>query len=300
MTNPIIVGVDPQRQDDAPLHLAAGLSRILGAPLVAVASYLHDPIANAGSAGLVDADLRADATQKLEAFAGGSGAELVVSGGPSPARVLHDIAVARNASMLVVGSTHRGPLGRVAPGATAERLLHGAPCPVTVATPMLDADWTPSQIGVGFIDVDEGRAGLSVAATIARAAGASIHALTAIEPLEWSQSAAIPSDRVDGGPETSQAAAQRALDAAVQDLPSGIKASTEVVVRHAVDALIALSVDVELLVCGSRGYGPLRSVLLGTVTHRLTHAAHCPVVVVPRGAESSTDWLVEQRDVATP
>jgi nucleotide-binding universal stress UspA family protein len=298
MSNPIIVGVDPQRQDDAPLHLAAALARILGAPLVAVASYLHDPITNARSGGLVDADLRADAAQKLETLTAGIDAELVVSGGTSPARVLHDTAVARRASMIVVGSTHRGPLGRVAPGSTAERLLHGAPCPVTIATPMLDADWTPSHVGVGFIDLDEGRAALRTAATIASAAGASLHALTAIEPLEWSQSAVVEPYRVDGRLETSRAAAQRALDAAVRELPGGVQASTEIVVRRAADALVALSIEVELLVCGSRGYGPLRSVLLGAVAHRLAHAAHCPVVVVPRGTGSSTDRFADHEEAA--
>lgn len=32
----------------------------------------------------------------------------------------------------VVGSSHTGHLGRVLPGSTAERLLHGSPCPVAV------------------------------------------------------------------------------------------------------------------------------------------------------------------------
>jgi nucleotide-binding universal stress UspA family protein len=298
--NPIIVGVDPQRHDDAPLHLAVGLARIIGAPLLAVASFLHDPITNARTAGILDADLRADAAKKLEALTAGIDAELAVIGGPSPARVLHDTAVARNASMVVVGSTHRGPLGRVMPGTTAERLLHGAPCPVAIATSMLSADWTPSRVGVGFIDLEEGHEALRAGAALAHAAGASLHALTAIEPLEWSQSAVVPPNRVDGGLETSQAAAQRALDVAIDDLPGGIRAIKELVVRHPVDALIALSVDVDLLVCGSRGYGPLRSVLLGAVTHRLTHEACCPIVVVPRGGFSLIEAFPEQQGTTVP
>ena len=36
------------------------------------------------------------------------------------------------ASLIVVGSTHRGPAGRVLAGTTADRLLHGAPCAVAV------------------------------------------------------------------------------------------------------------------------------------------------------------------------
>ena len=41
--------------------------------------------------------------------------------------------------------------------------------------------------------------------------------------------------------------------------------------------------DVDVLVCGSRGYGPVRRVLLGGVAARLIRRAAAPVVVVPRG-----------------
>ena len=59
----------------------------------------------------------------------------------------------------------------------------------------------------------------------------------------------------------------------------------EVRVDSPVAALEQFSGDVDLLVCGSRGYGPLGSVLLGGVSRRLVHRAACPVVVVPRGTE---------------
>jgi hypothetical protein len=37
-----------------------------------------------------------------------------------------------------------------------------------------------------------------------------------------------------------------------------------------------------LLVLGSRGYGPVRRVLLGSVSGELVRGAACPVLVVPR------------------
>ena len=46
--------------------------------------------------------------------------------------------------------------------------------------------------------------------------------------------------------------------------------------------LAALSRDFDLLVCGSRGYGPMRSVALGAVSHTLVNEAACPVLVLPR------------------
>ena len=38
------------------------------------------------------------------------------------------------------------------------------------------------------------------------------------------------------------------------------------------------------MVVGSRGYGPLKAVLLGGVSGQLIRSAACPVIVVPRGA----------------
>jgi len=40
--------------------------------------------------------------------------------------------------------------------------------------------------------------------------------------------------------------------------------------------------EVDVLFCGSRGYGPARRVLLGGVSAKLIKRATRPVVVVPR------------------
>ena len=50
----------------------------------------------------------------------------------SPARGLHELALEQGktgAPVLVVGSTHRGPIGRVVLGSVGELLCSGAPCP---------------------------------------------------------------------------------------------------------------------------------------------------------------------------
>jgi nucleotide-binding universal stress UspA family protein len=43
-----------------------------------------------------------------------------------------------------------------------------------------------------------------------------------------------------------------------------------------------------LLVLGSRGYGPVRRTLLGSVSVAIVRAAPIPVIVVPRGVEPGT------------
>jgi nucleotide-binding universal stress UspA family protein len=47
------------------------------------------------------------------------------------------------------------------------------------------------------------------------------------------------------------------------------------------ETLVERSRGLDLLVAGSRGYGPLRG-----VSGRLSREAHCPVIVVPRGVEA--------------
>jgi nucleotide-binding universal stress UspA family protein len=283
--SPVVVGLDPERDDTAPLIVGAAMARISGAPLIAIAAYLHDPISNAVSSGTVDSDLRDDALARLEVLTAGFDAELLVAGGSSAARVLHEQATRLGASLIVVGSTGRGALGRLAPGTTAERLTHGAPCPVVIVPAGIAPEWAPNRVGVGFVDLHDGRVALRTAAALAEAAGGSLEVRTALDALAWRRSAVVDPYTEPGFLAPSRAAAQRALDRALATLPGGIDATGQVVVATPVDALAELSEDVELLVCGSRGYGPVRSVLLGGVTHALIRRAHCPVLVVPRGAE---------------
>lgn len=50
------------------------------------------------------------------------------------------------------------------------------------------------------------------------------------------------------------------------------------------EVLAARSRELDLLVVGSRGYGPVRQVLIGGVSGELMRRAACPVLIVPRSA----------------
>jgi nucleotide-binding universal stress UspA family protein len=288
MTPPILVGIDPVHHDpDAPV-LAALLARDTGAPVIAIAAYRDEAPRTLSDADHVH-QLRGDAMARLHAVEPafhGLAVETAAVAGPSAARVLHDCAEARGAALLVLGSTHRGAVGRIALGSTADRLLHGATCPVVVA-PLGFAERMRGidRVGVAFVDTKEGREALRAAATLAAACGAELHAATAVEPLPWSTTRLAAPIDVGAHLEHQREQAEITVRSALDRIRPAVRTHIDVLIDPPVVALERFSTDVDLLVCGSRGYGPLGSVLLGGVSRRLVHRAACPVVVVPRGTE---------------
>jgi len=81
-------------------------------------------------------------------------------------------------------------------------------------------------------------------------------------------------------------AAGRALIArgrpAIAALGPGVDAEGAVLDGDPVATLVDESADDDLLFTGSRGHGPFRRVVLGSVSTHLLRDAACPVVVVPR------------------
>jgi nucleotide-binding universal stress UspA family protein len=112
--------------------------------------------------------------------------------------------------------------------------------------------------------------------------GATVHVLCAAEgPQGFSPSISYGINWVALAPDRLEYAKGLVAEA-VAELSNG--ATGEAVAGVAREELVRLSEQVDLVVLGSRGYGPLRSALLGGSADRIVHGAACPVVVVPRGA----------------
>jgi nucleotide-binding universal stress UspA family protein len=206
---------------------------------------------------------------------------------PSPAHALHEVAEAEDASIVVLGSTHTGRAGRVMPGSTAERLLHGAPCAIAVVPEGYREHTHPgiNRIGVAFNGTDESKAAVAAAAEAAAALNAELTVIGVIEADLYGAPA------LTGGPSYNilrkdlEADLREGLESVVADLPAGVRGVVACLAGEPSERLIAASEKLDLLVIGSRGYGPLRAVLAGGVSGRVIRGAHCPVIVVPRGVE---------------
>jgi nucleotide-binding universal stress UspA family protein len=103
---------------------------------------------------------------------GDLGVETRAFGGGTPAGVINDLAEHDGVDTIVVGSPHRGPVGRTPIGSVADGLLHGAPCEVTVAPHGYAAEERGPfrTIAVAYDDTPESKVALKRAEKIALAA----------------------------------------------------------------------------------------------------------------------------------
>jgi nucleotide-binding universal stress UspA family protein len=305
MSKPIIVGYDPQTFDRAPVNFAVAAARFTGAPLVIASVCAGSAVRDGSAAGRLDEDLAADASGALdevdrELDAEGIAVEFRQIDNTSAARALHEAAEAQEAGLLVVGSTTRGAIGRVLPGSTAERLMHGAPCPIAIVPHEWEAGGGLNTIGVAYVDTDEGREALRGAHALARRTGAKLRVLTAVKAGLSAYGATEATTPVQAGKGITdiegelRTQAEKALRRQTEALGDGVPVETDAFVEDPADVLIRVSENLDLIVCGSRGYGPLRAVLLGGVSRRLAADARCPVIVLPRGVEASLEALMAE------
>jgi nucleotide-binding universal stress UspA family protein len=283
MFKTIVVGVDGREGGRDALHLAGRMALVNGGDLVAVRVLPFDYyVSRAGSppyANLAEHDAKKDLERELAEVA--LEARVHVVGDSSPARALHRVAEAENADLIVVGSTHHSRIGRVLAGDDAVGTIHGSSCPVAVAPRGLAGlEWTAvDRIGVGFDGRDEARQALSLAAGIASGCGASLRVRSVVQtPIAAPDATTYDDD----WHERSRSDAERQLQEALAQLT--VEAGGELLVGEPVELLIELSTQVDLLVVGSRAWGPVRRILLGSSAAKLTRESHCPLLILPRGA----------------
>jgi nucleotide-binding universal stress UspA family protein len=285
MTAPIVAGIDGTGSGLDAVALAAALARATGDPLLVACVY---PEGRRSS--LDAAAVRGPAAKALEAaraLAGEAATEYRTVPSGSPARGLAELAEEEDAAMVVVGSHRGGAIGRVAPGGTAERLLHGSGCPVAVAPRGYRKRVTDKlrRVGVAFADTADGHEAVRYAADLAATSGLplTVFSVVAVHANWFVPEAVRPEEETI--PVEVREDYQEALDRALAGLPDGVRGTGELLFGEVVDELSMVGErGVDLLVCGSRGYGPVRRVLLGTVSSALLRQASVPVLVVPRGS----------------
>jgi nucleotide-binding universal stress UspA family protein len=290
----ILVGVDASDRSDDAIALAQDLASTTGSRIVLAAAAPYPAGALPGET--APPQLADEVVRETEHMLAGKAAalegtgievECVTNAFISPPHLLQSLADAEPADLVVVGSTGTGRAGRVLPGSTGERLLHGAPCPVAVAPAGYrdGARRPPRRIGVALDGSDESRAALQAGVVIASRLGGELEVVTVLHLLRFGAPAAMGGPGYDRTPAQMEATALQRLEAVVTGLPPTVRGTTRLLVGDPVEQLAQHSTELDLLLVGSRGYGPLRAVLLGGVSGRPIRRAACPVIVTPRGVD---------------
>jgi nucleotide-binding universal stress UspA family protein len=302
----ILIGVDESTRSEDAIAFGNRLAGVSSAHVVVACAFPFNDAIRDGSSPTYRKAL-ADQAEKtaagmrdrLDAVAADR-RQIRITPNPSAAHALHDMAQAEHADLMIVGSSHTGRMGRVAPGSTGERLLHGAPCAVAIV-PDGYAGRTEQpirRIGVAYDGSDEATAAVAAAIELARALTAELEIIGVVVPITYAGSGMMGGAAYITPQAELEQYVQDDLDAAIAGLPQDIKADSVRLAGDPADQLGERSESLDLMLAGSRGYGPLRSVLVGGVSGRLMHTVHCPVIIVPRGVETPLAMLFPGQAVA--
>jgi len=283
----IAVGVDgyPEGRDAAALGVM--LARATGAELMLVAVHPDPLVVLPPELGWTAMHKQAEALLRETRDALAPHARIDVETDWSIPRALERVVAREHRDLLVLGSSRRGAAGRVRIGSCTPQLLCHCGCALAVAPRGLSQ--RPARrlerIGVGYDGDPESRAALLLAGAIALAAGAKLVVRAVVDDrlpaVGWS---AVNIETVqamwDELLEPQLASLREDTQAAVNAI--GAEAEIQALPGAPPDVLVELGDEVDLLVIGSRRWGAVARVLLGTTGEALMHNVGCPIVVAPR------------------
>jgi nucleotide-binding universal stress UspA family protein len=215
------------------------------------------------------------------------GARITVQTAWSVPHALGRVVAREHRDLLVVGSSRRGPHGRVRIGKRTRQLLGSLRCPLAIAPRGLGEAPKArlSHIGVGYDGSEESHAALALAGSIALAAGARLSVRGVVDDrlpgVGWpsfgrEQLMSMWSELTEPVVESLRARAQAAADS------TGAEVSIDIDRGRPAASLLKLGEQVDLLIIGSRRWGATARVLAGSTGEALLHDAGCPLLIVPR------------------
>jgi nucleotide-binding universal stress UspA family protein len=284
----VVVAYDGGAAADGALWLGGLLARQGGASLTVVSVYAAEPAFHAHTEH-VRLVLAAEADGHLERAGGrlpyGSKAQMHTIRSHSIPNALHDLAADNSVALVVVGGRPQLPAPAASSVNVAERLVAAsARCSVAVV-PRGAADRRNAGlhvIGVAYDGSPESDAALATAERIALAAHGTLHIVGVLEPASW-RAPGLPALAGYAEPDArARGRLDRALAAAVARAAPDVCALSVLATGSPAVELARQATDLDLLIVGSRGYGPAGSVSLGSVSSTLLRSLPCPVLIVPR------------------
>lgn len=275
MFDNVLVGVDGHQGGRDAIALARQLAAP-GARLTLAYIYGGHTIGGRASAMAVPLELEAG-EQVLAQMLKESGldAETELGFAESIGRGLHELAEQRRADLLVVGSTRRALLGWVLVGDDARAALNGAPCAIAIASrAYARAPRQLLKLGVGYDDSPESVQALTAARALAERYDSTIQALWVVTLPRVEEQAPLPADW-----EEAIKLLEEQYSARLAELG---QVEGSVTYGGPREELAQFAKHLDLLIVGSRNYGPVGRLVHGSVSGYLLGHASCSLMVLPR------------------
>ncbi len=202
-------------------------------------------------------------------------------------RALRRVVRRDHRDLLVLGSSRHARKGHVRIGKRTRQILEQSECAVAIAARGMHEHERSAiaRVGVGYDGSPEARAALDLAAALARATGAELDVRAVLDdrlpPIGWSS---VGRGAVSGYWEELLESEIEAVreDAQAAARATGVSGQVNVYRGRPADRLLELSHEVDLLIIGSRRWGPVARLMLGSTGEAVLHDAACSVVAVPR------------------
>jgi nucleotide-binding universal stress UspA family protein len=272
-----LVGVDGSAPSLDALRWAVPVAERRGSPLRAAVAWQYPSIAGTPfgpqelpSPEEMDLRSRESLERALSVELDGSPTVEAEVGRGSAAEVLLGLAAREDTDTLVVGASGADGKGRAALGSVSQRCVEHAPCPVVVVRGVEPPEQGGRRVLVALDGSAGARHALDWAIGFARDLDAEIVVVHAFGP------GTHPDVRAD---------AEEALRTTWSEplRTSGLEHRSRLDAGDAREVLVRVAAEEEALltVLGTRGLGPVRSLLLGSVASHVVRAADRPIAVVP-------------------
>jgi len=279
----VLVGVDGRHGG----RDAIALARQLAAPDASITlAHVYGPdlvVGGASSLSVGAGRAPAEALLEQERDSASLDAQLVAFDSHRAGRGLHLLAERLRSDLLVVGSTGHGLLGRVLMGEDTRSGLSGAPCAVAIASRgYRHSPHHLETLGVGYDGSPESKLALAAARALAARHEATIWALQVVPLEDGQEDTPGPADWPDG--------TRRLVYQTIAQLRElGDDVEGDAVYGRPREELVRFGEHLDLLLVGSRGYGPLGRLFHGGVSDYLARHAPCPLLILPRGSVETND-----------
>lgn len=279
----IVIGFDQSDGSRDALALGTALAERFGSRIT-IATVVPSPIGG-GFVPALPADAYTTVREEAEASATRAAADVggaaVVVESLSPARGLEEVVEQTDADLLVLGCGKDQP-GEVHAGHKARQMLQGGKAAVLLApVGLASGDGSLSNVAVAVDGSRESDEALRVAVGLAGEGPLQVISVATDFAEYWGHWGATYA--MSELSEASREAARNVLEAAAGRLPEDL-AHEKVLLEG--DAAVELrrhaGEGIDLLCLGSRSFGPLLRVLLGSVSSEVISGAGCAVLVVPR------------------